>query len=806
MMNRGAMPFRNVFSGLTGDVRSAVRQLTKARGFAGIAILTLALGIGANTAIFTVVHHLLLAPLPYPDGNGIVRLQRMAGGGRVPFPPDAAVYRAWEARSRTLESFAAEREATLHVAENGAVDSVPGAFVTPGFMKMLHVSPARGREFVPDDARAAAAPVAVIGNGLWRRAYGGRDDVLGALIHVNGRAYTIVGVAPPDLVLPMSGDPPRDVLLPLNPDTASYFEGYARLRAGVTPEVASAEMRAIIQSESLPDSAEDRRLPGRAMRAQDFLSDRMVLGVKVLFAAVGLLLLIACANVANLLLARGWTRRREFALRIALGASRGRLARQMLIEAVLLAAIGGALGIAIAVVGLHIIIATRPPTLDDLAQVHIQRAVLLWTVALSVLSGVAFGSAPALLAGARPPGEVLRSGARGSSGGPGARRVRASIVVVQVALSLVLLVGAGLLVRSFVSLLRMPLGFDSAGLTYVAVGPRPSVNEATAAAQEREMLRQLQGAPGIAGAQLGVFPNEGLRFAGDFQTEGAGGPVASDVHMAAITNVAPGYFRFLGIPLLTGRVFDAAGLEADRQSVVINRELAQRLWQGRNPVGQRMRFNATQPWLTVIGVVGDVRFPGRVGDSNELAVYDVDSRVDVSGRILLRGTDPVAVDSAIRRAMASVGPSLRLYGTERPRDILEFGLAPQRFNMALIGVFALVALALTAVGLYGVVAYAVTHRTREIGVRVALGAQPGAVSRLVMGEGLKLTAVGVVIGLAAAAVATRALTSILFGINPLDPLTFGAIALVLVATTLVATYVPALRALRIDPNEALRAE
>ncbi len=791
------------------DLRFTLRQLTKARGFALVAVLTLALGIGANTAIFTVVHALLISPEPYPDGNSIVRLERMFGGGKIPFSSGKGMYDAWHARAHSLDAFGAAFEQTFQVPESGANDSVPGARVTPGFLRRtLQVHPVIGREFDSTDALPNAAPVAMIGSALWHRAYGGRAGVLGKLVHVDGKAYTIVGVAPPDLVIPMTFDPPRDLLLPyaVSDTGAVYFEAYARLRPGVTIAAASHEMDAIMHAP--PDTGDDQHAVARAMRAQDYIGERQTQTIQVLFAAVGALLLIACTNVANLLLARGWGRRREFALRLALGAGRGRLVWQVLAESVVLALVGGALGVLLARLGLHVIIAVRPDTMDQLSAVRLDSAVLLWSIAISVASGLAFGAMPALFAAGRSPGEVLSAGSRTSSGGAGARRMRATFIVIEVALSLVMLVGAGLLVRSFVGLVRTPLGFDPAGIIYPVVLPKQGVDPRTAYAQEAQLAAAMASAPGVVAAMRGDFPAMGMIFASDFQTEGAAGPVATDVHRARTMVAGPGYFRFLEMRLLAGRGFDSTDATPAVQTAVINEALARRLWPGQSPLGLQFRPSDKRPWLTVVGVAADVHMPGLTGDAEELQLYLARNPITggPTGGLLLRTHDATATVAALERMVPQVAPSVRVVRIYRAHDFVSVGLQQPRFAMALIGAFALVALLLTAVGLYGVIAYAVTHRTREIGIRVALGAEPGSVSRLVVGEGLKLTAIGLALGLVGAAFATRALTSILYGVNPLDPATFAAIAALLVATTLIAAYLPARRALRIDPTEALRAE
>ena len=803
--------------GLWHDLRLTTRHLVKARGFTAIAVLTLALGIGANTAIFSVVHHLLIAPLPYPDGNSIVQLRWTGSRGQITTSPDSEVFNAWRAQSTTLEDVVAADEPWYRLGDTlQHADSIPGARVTPGFFRLLRVEPVRGRAFLPGDTARYAAPVAIIDAGLWHRAYGGRSDVIGRMILLNGRPRMIVGVAPRDLVIPMSGEPPREVFVPLALDSASNVPAFARLRPGVQPSRASAELATIMRG--LPDAAWYKKngIGAAAMRAQDFISVREAQTVKVLFAAVGALLLIACANVANLLLARGWKRRREMALRAALGATRVRLFRQVLAESLMLAAAACAIGIGVAWLGLHAIVALRPRALDNLASVRLEPAVLLWSIGLAVLSAIGFGTAPALLARAAAPGAVLRSGSRTSAGGRASGRLRGAFVVLEVALSLVVLVGAGLLVRSFVHLARQPLGFDAAQLYQIAPMPK-RVNDgrapqkrggdaqSAATAQGRELLARLATAPGVTASHPGSVPESGYWGFGTVEVDGPAGPAPTDVKSALVTLASPGYLHFLKIPLLAGRDLDSTALAGGRPGVVVGDGLAHRLWGQRSPLGLRFRLNERQPWLTVVGVVPDVHYPGYTAEVYENQVYETLRAQDGAGNLLVRTADSALVASAARR-LAAAEPALGAPYMVSVSEAVEYGLAPERFAMALIGVFALVALVLSAVGLYGVIAYAVTHRTREIGIRVALGADPARVSRLVLGEGLMLTALGLGIGLVGAALSTRALGALLFGLSPLDPVTFAAIAALLVVTTLLAAYVPARRALRIDPIDALRAD
>jgi putative ABC transport system permease protein len=811
------MRLREWLDGWGHDLRFTARQLAKARGFTAIAVLTLALGIGANTAIFSVVHHLLIAPLPYPDGNSIVQLRWTGSGGQISTPADSEVFNAWRAQSKTLEDFAGAVQPWYRLGDTlQRADSVPGALVTPGFFRLLRVRPVFGRAFVPGDTARGAPPVAMIDASLWHRAYGGRSDVIGRTILLNGRPHTIVGVAPPGVVVPMSGEPPREVFVPLSLDSASNVPAFARLRSGVPPRRASAELLAIMRR--LPDAAKYTKIGigAEAMRAQDFIGVRETQTVKVLFAAVGALLFIACANVANLLLARGWTRRREMALRTALGATRVRLVRQVLAESLVLSAAACAIGIGIAVLGLHVIIALRPSALDNLASVRLQPAVLLWSVAIALVSGLGFGIAPALLARTAAPGDVLRSGSRTSAGGWASGRVRGAFVVLEVGLSLVMLVGAGLLVRSFVHLARHPLGFDAAQLYEVAPMPRRvndgrapqrrgGSDQSAATAEGRELLTRLATAPGVMASHPGSVPGSGYWGFGTVEVDGSSGPTPTDVKSALVTLASPGYFHFLKIPILAGRDLDSAAAAGSSANVVIGEGLAHRLWGERSPLGLRFRLNDKQPWLTVVGVVPDVHYPGYTAEVYQNQAYETLRAEDGAGNLLVRTSDSALVASTARR-LAAAEPALGAPYMVSVAEAVEYGLAPERFAMALIGVLALVALVLSAVGLYGVIAYAVTHRTREIGIRVALGADPARVSRLVLGEGLRLTALGLVIGLVGAAFSTRALKALLFGLNPLDPVTFVAIAALLVVTTLVAAYVPARRAMRIDPIDALRAE
>jgi putative ABC transport system permease protein len=810
------------------DVRYAGRQVAKAPGFTAIAVLTLALGIGANTAIFSVVHRLLLAPLPYPNGNRIVMAIQDDQWGGVPIRTSVGseLVRAWWARTRTIATIAGVSEHMFSVRPDDTVDTIPTAGITSNFLPMLGVRPILGRSFTPDEERAGAPTVAMISHALWQRMYGGRADVLGRVVHYENQPLTIIGVTPPGLSIPLSRNPAPHVWLPSRLEHAGENSAgrpgpgvFATLRPGVSAEAASRELQTI--AASLADSLQG---PGRVrvMRAQDFLDARETRAVQVLFAAVGALLLIACANVANLLLARAWTRQREFAVRAALGAGRRRLARQVLTESVLLALAGGLLGVGVAWLVRRIIVALRPPALDHLADVRIEPAVLLWTFGISVATGILFGCAPAVVAGARQVGDVLRRETRGGSAGVASRRVRSALIVLEIATSLVLLVGSGLLVRSFAALQRMPLGFEPRGLVYTDVlvgGPR---NRDRRLALRDATLRRLRALPGVTGVAIGTLPMNGWIGVGGLEVETGRDRKTTRVREHGTVFITPDYFRVARIALVAGRLPDSSTLTAAWQTgmfglspeVLVNREFARRAWPGGSAIGARVRTPAdarpdghAEPWSTVVGIVDDTRMPEVRGEVAAVQVYSlIPPRLGNVPFVVRTTTSGDVAAPMIKRAIASLDPGIYVRMVISGDTYLRNGLAPTRFAMALMTAFAVVALVLAAVGLYGVIAYGVSQRTREIGVRVALGAEPRAVAGLVIGGGLRLAAVGVVLGTVAAAASTRVLRSMLYAVSPADPATFAVIALVVAAIALLASYVPARRASRIDPTEALRAD
>jgi predicted permease len=790
------------------DIRFADRQFRRAPAFTALAVLTLALGIGANAAIFSVVHRLLLDPLPYPDGNRIVMITVERNGGA--HVPSVAALGTILARTRSVETVAGVSVSGVWVQQDDGQDTVY-AIITPNYLKMLGVPPVLGRTFTAAEGRGDGAPVAMISYSRWQREFSGRRDAIGSAVEINHegreaperRRYTVVGVTPPSMALPISTASfnqnlhapkpgvwlPRDLSQWTSDDQRTL---YARLRPGTSVDQARQEVQRIVDSS--PELGE-KRPTIKLMRAQDMLDPNQARMIEVLFAAVGVLLLISCANVANLLMARAWGRRREFAVRAALGAGRARLARQVLTESTLLALAGGLLGVVVAWQTLRVIIALRPPALANLDNVHIESIVLLWSAAISMLTGVLFGTLPALFAARGSVADVLRSETRGGSGGLATRRVRSALIVLEIALSLVLLVGAGLLVRSFIAMQRVPLGFEPRGLVSfdLMFNARTSRDLRTRAALQNQIVERLRAVPGVTDAAIGMIPAAGFGAVATLSTDADPNGVVRSVPEFSTILIGPNYFRVAGMRLIEGRYPDSLAALAPRRpgaaprEVVINRGLAARFWPNGN----------------ALGVAEVVHLPGGSRLARSAVLYQSPRFPSFVVRTATPGADLVP---ALRRAIASIEPTPFVQTTTVGEVFLRDALAPTRFAMALLVAFAAVALMLATVGLYGIVAYGVTQRTREIGVRIALGAEPSAVARLVIGSGLRLTVAGVVIGAAAAFGATRALSGMLFGVSTADPTTFVGITLVVAAVALLASYIPARRALAMDPVEALRAD
>ena len=796
------------------DARAAVRQIWRTPVLSTVVVLTLALCIGATTAVYGVVRHLLLAPLPYPDGDRIASLEaRNDGDGDTRWHIGTGLFRLWAARSRTLEDFAAYNGETypLGGADGPARDTVRVALVTPSFFPMLGVRPSLGRAFTPDDARRGAPAVALLSDAIWRQRYGAAPEMIGHSLTVNGAPRTVVGIIPPRVAAPIPDDERDevDVWLPLNVDSTPDVGAFARLRSGVTSAAASRELDALLHT--FPDTGRLKGRRGEARTVPDRVEPQRRRSVELLFAAAGALLLIACADVAGLLLIRGWARRREFAIRQALGAGRGRLARMLLVESLMLAAPSGVLGLVVAWLGM------RPAALGYFAEARLDAAALLWTAAASVATVLLFGVGPAFFAWERSLDGALRVGGTGGGTSRLTRQAHAGLVVCQIALSLVFLAAAGVLARSFIALVRTPVGYEPHGLLAMTVRRSPAPGQTSArrftpaerTATVRTIYETLAATPGVNEVAVGTLPMINVA-PGPSEVEGPAGVRPSGIPLMALGYVSPEYFRVARISIVRGRGFNASPATAASE-IVVNQALARRLWPDRDPIGARLRLGekADAEWLTVVGVADDVKMPGGTAAVFfNLQMYRPSSIAPVSaGSFVLRiRGDLATLRPLLARAVERAGVGATLQDMVAAESTFEYAYHGPRFALWLFGAFALLAVALAAVGLFGIVAFSVARRTREIGIRVALGADPAALTRTILGQSLRLVAAGCALGLLGAFVAAQALRALVYEVSPTDPVALGGAVMLLTVVALAASAVPVRRALRVDPTDTLRAE
>ena len=804
------------------DLRYALRALRRSPGFTLVAIVTLALGIGATTVIFSAVNRLLLHPLPFKGGDRLVYVWRQNPNASFMVTPGAAVVDAWMHDAHSFEGIQPNRGRRFDMNRQGEIHQVQGMEVLPTFLSFLGLTPALGRMFAPDEAKKGGPDVALISYGYWRREYGGQRTILGQTIKLDDTLYTVIGVMPKRVTLFDAADIWTPLRMTVG-DTAT-FAGYnvlARLRPGVTREQAQRELDAI--ASRVPDKIFGG-WKARALPPQHFLGGTLQNALPILFGAVGFVLLIACANVALLLLARGAAREREIAIRLSLGAGRRRVARQLLVESVCLAAAGGATGLLLAWWGVQTLSGLRPESLSDLAHVGIDARVLLFALALVMGAALVSGVLPALRATDVSLGVALKSGTRGSGGTAGSGHVRNVLVAGEMMLSVVLLVGAGLLVRSLIERQRADLGFRPDGLitmrTSLPASRYPSI--ASRDAFEAELLAHARALPGVTGATIaeGAPPEYGFTGLGDLEVEGRGRLGAAAPRRIAIDMVLPDYFHVLDIPMIVGRSFDEAENRTRAPVIVISKGMAERLFPGQTAIGKRVRsagqHGTTQgKWETVIGVVNDVAAMSLSGDTRHLQWYQPygDGRrpfgkeVPPTGVLIVRASGNAAALAPLLRGLVnSIDPEIPATEISTVGSRFAEQLAAPRFNTILLGIFAALALVLAAVGLFGVLSYAVAQRTREIGIRVALGAQTRDVRALVVRQGMLPALVGLGLGAVAALFTTRLLASLLYGVAPRDATAFTAAAVVLTVTAFAACYLPARRATKVDPLTALRSE
>jgi putative ABC transport system permease protein len=799
------------------DIRYAARMLRRHPGFAAVATLTLALGIGANSAVFTVVNGVLLRPLPYADPDRLVMLLNGRNGrlGAAFSPPN---YIDVTTQSGVFAAAAAGQPVTANLTGHGDPQRLDGAAVSWTFFQVLGVGPRLGRPFAESD-QAGDAPVVVISDGLWRRLFGARADVVNQSIVLDGKPVTIVGVAPLEVALPRGAEywrplvlSPRDV----SPQArgAQFLNVFGRLRPDV--DLAAANTAIATVAERL---ARDfpRTNQGRAMTAVR-MQDRMVSGIRpalrVLVGAVTLVLLIACVNVANLLLARAHGRAREVAVRAALGAGRRRIVQQFLGESLVLGLGGGLAGLIVAYGLTRALAALGPASVPRLTEVGVDWRVLAFTIAVAVGTSLVFGLAPALASSSRATPRFIIAAGRGQLG-PGGVAMRRTLVVAEFALAVVLLAGAGLLLRSYQRITSIDPGFAADRVLTFSVA-LPEAKYGTSDSVHRFVggyVSRLAASPG-AEAAAAIF---GLPLADDFSASSSftkpGETDSANSPSVGMRIVTPDYFATMRIPLRAGRVFDARDDAAGNEVVLINEEAARRYWPGENPIGAQMHLGVRlvsgvrSGNKTIVGVVANVKY-GSLDSATPPEVYlpHAQHPVDALTIVVRTRSDPMTFVPQARAAMSAMDRELPMADIRAMTDVIGRSVAERRFVMLLIVAFAVVAVSLAAIGIYGVLAYVVMQRVPEIGVRLAIGASPADVVRLFVREGALLTSIGLACGLAGALAAAQALTTLLFGVAPTDPVTFAAVAVALVAVALLASYVPARRAARVDPMSALRAE
>lgn len=807
-------------STLFQDIRYAFRLLGKNPAFTAIAILTLALGIGANTAIFTVVNAVLLRPLGFRQPARLVIVAEKSS-----FPVISTSYenyQDWRDQSHSFESLEATRGATIALTGAGEPERLNSRYATAGLFSLLGVTAQLGRTFLAEEDRAGGSPVVLLSYALWQRRFGGSQEILGKPVTLDTQPYTVVGVLPRGFELLQ----PADVFLPFVPwaktlpADRNWHPGIiaiGRLKPGVTRAEARTEMIGITKrlEQQYPDY--NTGTSADVVGLQEQMVQNVRPALLLLLGAVSAVLLIACVNVANLLLSRAASRGREVAIRTSMGASRGRLVRQLLTESVLLSMVGGMLGLLLAWAALGPLLKLSAGSVPAAFSVSLDRSVLLFTIGVAVVTGLVFGIVPALRTAGLDLREALNEGSRGSTTGPGHHRIRGVLVAAEIAMAMLLLVGAGLLLRSFARLQDVPPGFQPDHLLAADI---PLSVTAYAKPEQRyefydRLVERAKALPGVRSAAAASFlPVSGGGGLIHFNITGRPPKSPHDFTAAGYRTMTPNYFETLGVPLLQGRLLTPGDTEKAPAVVVINSAMAHTFFPNENPLGKHMQLGALPekevPTMEVVGVVGDVLQGLGVDAKAEmyLPYRQADQLLPVfqMSVILRTAMEPLAASSALRSALAEIDPDQPLVNVRSMEQNIQTSVAQPRFRTWLIGIFAALALVLAAVGVYGVMSYSVTQRISEIGIRVTMGAQPVDILRIIVGEGLRLALIGVSVGLIGALLLSRVLRSFVFGVSTSDPVTFAGVAVILTLVGAAASYFPARRATRVDPLVALRYE
>lgn len=808
------------------DLRYGVRMALKSPGFTAVALVTIALGIGANTAVFSIVNGVLLNPLPFPQAGQLVAL----GENKANFENGSISYlnfRDWQKDNRSFSSMAISRDFSFNLIGVGEPEQVDGDLVSSDFFSILGVTPVSGRLFMAGEDEVGAAPVALIGEGIWRRKFSASPDIVGKIITLGTKGYTVVGIIPATFHLRLPSFRDGEIFVPagqwdnpllLNRGAGLGFHGIARLKPGVTVQQARADMGALSQNlaAAFPDT--DQGISANLAPLKQRIVGEVQPLLLLLLAAVGFVLLIACLNVANLMLARSTVRAREFAIRAALGATQARVVHQLLAESVLLGLIGGAIGLLFASLGTRAALSTLPSTLPRAEQIRLDTHVLIFTASTAVMAGILFGLTPALKMSRKANNETLKEGGRSISG----TRYRAQgiFVVTEMAMALVLLAGAGLMVRSLVRLWQVDPGFDPHHVMSFGLTPPPSVLTASAEkirAHFRELNLKLGAIPGVqavaqtSGAAPLDYDDEQL-----FWLEGQAKPAHdNDMNWAIAYIVDPDYLKIMKTPLLAGRFFTAQNDERAPAVVVVDEVFAKKFFPGQDAVGKRIHLKTGDQLAEIIGVVAHVKQWSLDTDETQqlraelyiplLQMPDAYVKSTLSTAFFIRvAGNPAASFASVRQVSQEMGAVI--YGEETMEQVVSRSIASHRFLMILLAAFAALAVILASVGIYGVVSYVVGQRTHEIGVRIALGAQRTDVLRLILGEAARLVLTGTFIGVLGAIALTRVMATQLFMVSASDPLTLLAVSSLLLFVALMACYAPARRAASVDPTVALRYE
>jgi putative ABC transport system permease protein len=806
---------------LSQDIRYGARVLIKHRTFTTIAVLTLGLGIGANTAIFSVVNELLLRPLPYRDASRIVTVWEVSPEGRHQNSASPSNFRSWLEQNTSFQSLAAFTDQRINVTGNFEPEEVSVQLVTPPFFQTLGVEPILGRTFVPGDDEAEKRSVTILSYGLWQRRFGGQPDIIGKQIKLNGLPISVIGVMPPNFqfyIQQRSGTGrPAELwsVLPLK-DLGNYgrfLGGVARLKPGVSAEQANSEMKTIASRRSTDDPAHNLNWGAEALPLREQFYGNVRRPLWILLGAVGFVLLIACANVANLLLSLASSREKEIALRSALGARRVRIVRQLLTESLLLAGVGSVVGLGFGWLGIQGLVLISPRDLVNLHSVGLNIPVMLWTLLIALITGVLFGLTPALHITRLNLIDSLKEGSRGEGGQTSNKRIRSIFVVSEIALAVVLLAGAGLLVKSFINLQQIDRGFNADNVLTMVL--RLSDSKYSQDPQVvnffRDVLEHTRALPGVRAAGIvNYLPfYGGLGSATGFTVIGRPAPLPGQEPSTNVRVVDGGYFEAFGIPVLQGRNFSSSEVTQPKRVVLINEVFARKYFPGEDPIGKTVdvgMFDQSTP-TEIVGVVGNVRYESLI-DDYEPYVYFTHPDLTYSFMTLVIRTDgdPAALAPAVQREIRALDPNQPVSDVRTMNQVMSETVSRARFNTLLLGLFAALATVLSAVGIFGVMNYSVALRTKEIGLRLAIGAQPRQVLLLVLKQGLSLTVIGVMLGLAAAFALTRLLSGLLFGVAAVDAGTFAMMSLLLILVSIAACYLPARRAMKIDPLRALRYE